>query len=63
MVTEFRFVQPFINFIKRDKVFHTLKHTVSIVQNKVFQSMKQSVSSNETLYDKGLYIRVNGNNL
>ena len=48
MVTKFKFVQPFINFIKRDKVFHALK---------------QSVSNYETLYDKGLYIRVSDNHL
>ena len=38
------------NYHCLQKVFHTLKQSVSIVQNKVFQSMKQSVFNYETLF-------------
>ena len=38
------------NFPCKQKVFHALKQSVSIVQNKMFQSMKQNVSNYETLF-------------
>jgi hypothetical protein len=38
------------NFPYKQKVFHSLKQSVSIVRNKVFQGMKQNVSNYETLF-------------